>query len=269
MKYYTIEPPPKLAPYVRCFWVFEGEASADQPYIYRGYADGCAELVFHYRSEFDTLLPGGATEKGWAAGIQGQTRNVSRNITYSDFGIFGCYLYPYAIPRIFGIAANELTGQMPDVQSIFGAEGRELEERIMLAGSNDERAGILGTFLEHRLEREGRDLPDVFRSVNLIIEERGMTDIAALARNYAMSRRSFERKFKEFAGFSPKLYSRIVRFQNALKHYGGPQRPLTDIAYECGYYDQSHFINDFREFSGYNPGTYFSGKAEGSEYLDS
>lgn len=267
MKYYTIAPPPRLAPYVRCFWVFEGEASADRPYIYRGYADGCAEMVFHYRSDFDTLLHDGTTEKGWAAGLQAQTRHVSRNITFSDFGIFGCYLYPYAIPRIFGIAANELTNQMPDVHSIFGADGRELEERIIAAAGNSERVSILSTFLESRLGRESRDLPDVVRSVNHIIETRGMTDIASLAKTYAMSRRSFERKFKEFAGFSPKLYSRIARFQNALKHFGGAHQSLTDIAYDCGYYDQSHFINDFREFSGYNPGAYFSGRAEGSEYL--
>lgn len=45
-------------------------------------------------------------------------------------------------------------------------------------------------------------------------------------------------------------------------------KSLTDIAYDCGYYDQSHFINDFKEFSGYSPKVYFSGNAEGSEYLE-
>ena len=60
-------------------------------------------------------------------------------------------------------------------------------------------------------------------------------------------------------GFPPKLYSRITRFQAALGEYGSG-KSLTDIAYDCGYYDQSHFINDFREFSGYNPKVYFSGQ---------
>ena len=63
------------------------------------------------------------------------------------------------------------------------------------------------------------------------------------------------------------MYSRIIRFQAALKEYGS-KKTLTDIAQDCGYYDQSHFINDFREFTGYNPKVYFAGKAEGSEYLE-
>ncbi len=80
--------------------------------------------------------------------------------------------------------------------------------------------------------------------------------------------RQFERKFKQFSGFSPKLFSRIIRFQSAIKKYDDKKMPLTEIAYECGYYDQSHFIHDFKEFSGYSPMQYFSGKAEGVEYKE-
>ncbi len=267
MKYYTIQPPPRLAPYVRCFWVYEGEASAGQPYIYRGYADGCTELIFHYQSVFDLVLSDDATEKGWAAGIHAQTRTFTRNIVYKNFGIFGCYLYPYAIPRLFSFPANDLTDQMTDLGSVLGRPGRELEEQILMAGSNPKRVEILSAFLEKRLDRDRRELPPVFRSINHIISTRGLVDVGNLAGEYYLSNRQFERKFKEFSGFSPKLYSRIIRFQAALKEYGSG-KSLTDIAYDCGYYDQSHFINDFKEFSGYNPKIYFSGKAEGSEYLE-
>lgn len=269
MKYYTIPPPPVLAPYVRCFWVFEGEASPETPYVYRGYADGCTEMVFHYRSVFDLIVSDGTTEKSWAAGIHAQTRKVTRNIVYSDFGIFGCYLYPYAIPRLFAFPASDLTDKMTDIHALLGREGRELEERIMTAGSNDRRVEILLGFLAARLSRSKRELPPpMFASINHIIETRGLTDVGTLAGRFFMSNRNFERKFKEFSGFSPKLYSRIIRFQAALKEYGNPDKSLTEIAYDCGYYDQSHFISDFKEFSGYSPKVYFSGAAEGSEYLE-
>lgn len=46
------------------------------------------------------------------------------------------------------------------------------------------------------------------------------------------------------------------------------KKSLTDIAYDCGYYDQSHFINDFKEFSGYHPSQYFSGQTEGTTWKD-
>ena len=104
-------------------------------------------------------------------------------------------------------------------------------------------------------------------SINHILETRGSVTVDTLADRFGMSGRHFERKFKEFSGFRPKLYSRISRFHAALKEYGSG-KSLTDIAYDCGYYDQAHFISDFKEFSGYSPKVYFSGRAEGSEYLD-
>jgi len=266
MKYLTIDPPPILAPFVRCFWVLEGEASTAEPYIYRGYADGCTELIFHYQSPFDRILRDDSSESGFAAGIHAHTRTFSRSIVYSNFAIFGCYLYPYAVPRLFGYPANDLTDQMTDLSSVLGCEGAELEERMLLAASNAERKAILSKFLITRLNRDRRELPNVFAAVNNIIEARGLMDVRELSEKYCLSHRQFERKFKEFSGFSPKLYSRIARFQSALREYGS-KKSLTDIAYDCGYYDQSHFISDFKEFSGYSPKVYFSGRAEGSEYL--
>jgi AraC-like DNA-binding protein len=267
MKYFTVPPPPRLAPYVRCFWVFEGEASDAEPYIYRGYADGCTELVFHYQNPFDIILPDESTTPGFSAGIHAQTRTFSRNIVYRNFGIFGCYLYPYAIPRLFGFPANDLTDQMTDFGSVVGRSGDELAERMLTAADNASRVAILSVFLVARLDANKRELPPVFSSINEIITMRGLVDVKDLASDHCLSNRQFERKVKEFSGFSPKLYSRIIRFQTALKYYGS-ERSLTDIAYDCGYYDQSHFISDFKEFSGYSPKAYFSGAAEGSEYLD-
>lgn len=267
MKYFTIAPPPSLAQYVRCFWVFEGEASAAEPYIYRGYADGCAELVFHYLSPFDLVTPGDRREASMAAAIHAQTRKFSRWIVDRNWGIFGCYIYPFAIPRLLGVSAADLTDILTDFRSVLGTAGGELEERMLIAPDHSERVALLSAFLEKRLDRVKHELPPVFASINHIIESRGLVDIGQVAAGHLMSKRQFERKFKEYAGFSPKTYSRIVRFQATLKEYGS-NKSLTDIAYDCGYYDQAHFINDFKEFSGYSPKIYFSGNAEGSEYLE-
>lgn len=266
MKYYTLKPSPKLAPYVRCFWVYEGEASPAEPYIYRGYADGCTELVFHYKGVYDQLVEGDQVGS-FAAGIHAQTRKYTRFVVKRDWGIFGCYLYPFALPRLFAFPASDFTDLMTDFDSVLGREGKELEERMLTARDNLCRVEILSSFLEKRLDRDKREEPLVFASIGHIIETRGLVNVRKLAREYFLSNRQFERKFKEFAGFSPKTYSRIIRFQAALKEYGS-NKSLTNIALDCGYYDQSHFINDFREFSGYNPKIYFSGQAEGSEYLE-
>jgi AraC-like DNA-binding protein len=266
MNYYTIQPSQRLAPYVRTFWVYEGEASEAEPYIYRGFADGCTEMVFHYRGVYDQLI-GGRQVDSFAAGIVAQTRKFSRFVVNKDWGIFGCYVYPYALTKLFSVPASDFTDQMTDFDEVLGPEGKDLEERILTAADNLERVSIMTEFLERKLCEVRTNEPRVFASISHIIETRGLVQVGDLAREYFLSNRQFERKFKEFAGFSPKTYSRIIRFQAALKEFGS-DKSLTEIAYDCGYYDQSHFINDFREFSGYNPKVYFSGHAEGSDYLD-
>ena len=266
MKYYTIPPPPHLTRYVRSFWVYEGEGSAETPYIYRALADGCTELVFHYRSVFDQLI-NDKVEKSFAAGIHAQSRKYTRFVVDRSWGIFGCYLYPFALPRLFSFPASDFTDTMTDFPSVLGREGKELEEKVLMAGDNRRRIEILSGFLETRLERNKREEPRVFAAVGHIINKRGVVNVTGLAREHFLSKRQFERKFKEFSGFPPKVFARINRFQAALNEYGSA-KSLTDIAYDCGYYDQAHFINDFREFSGYNPKVFFSGRAEGSEYLE-
>ncbi len=265
MKYCTFDPPASLAPYVRSFWVFEGEASEASPYVYRGYADGCAELLFHYDGLFDELADG-QERSSYAAGLHAQTRKVTRFVVKRNFGIFGCYLFPFAIPKLFRYAASDLTDITPDLSTFLGREGRELEEQMMLAGSNRRRYSILAKYLERCLERNRRDIPTVSHSIRRVIAFHGIENVRALAKDLFMSERTFERKFKEFSGFSPKLYSRIARFQ-AVKKEDPSKISLTDLAYKYGYYDQSHFISDFKEFSGYSPKAFFSGRAEGSEFL--
>src|SRR5687768_16270959 len=99
MNYFTIQPPASLAAYVRFFWVLEGDVA--QSYIHRSMADGCAELLFHYQGIFDELTESGKTEKSFRSGLSGQSQHFRRFTISENFGIFGVYLYPYAVQDLF------------------------------------------------------------------------------------------------------------------------------------------------------------------------
>jgi transcriptional regulator GlxA family with amidase domain len=144
----------------------------------------------------------------------------------------------------------------------------ELEEKIMLAKDNRERVNIMIPFFEKRLHKVEGANAGVVHIINRIIHTKGQADINKLANDCYLSRRQFERNFKDYSGFSPKLYARIIRFQAATKEYGIKNKSLTEIDYDCGYYDQSHFIHDFKEFSGFHPKEYFHGTPEGMQYRD-
>lgn len=182
--------------------------------------------------------------------------------------MFGAYLYPYALSRLFASPATDFTDLMPDLESALGLAGKRLESRMLSASDSVERVRIMTDFLERKLDANKRDLTSISSAINTIIKARGIVNIRDLAREHSISARQFERKFKEFAGLSPKLYSRIIRFQATTEYRSARNKTLTEIAYDCGYYDQSHFINDFREFSGYTPKEYFRGEAEGTQYMD-
>ncbi|QMU27412.1 helix-turn-helix transcriptional regulator [Adhaeribacter radiodurans] len=269
MLYYTLPPSPELSPYVRFFWVLESEASVNQPYVHRSMADGCAELIFHYRGQFTELVGADKTEKSFMAGLHGPAQTFRRFAIQQSFGIFGVYLYPFALTQFFSIPAVEVRNQMPHLSSLLGREGSNLEDKIMTAPDNSTRWQLLSQFLLKKLiNNRFKQPPPVFATIQSIIQNKGILSVNQLAEQTCLSTRQFERAFKSYSGFSPKLFSRIIRFQAALNEYGNQQKSLTEISYTCGYYDQSHFIHDFKEFSGHHPRVYFSGKSLESAYRD-
>ncbi|MGD9561940.1 MAG: DUF6597 domain-containing transcriptional factor [Pyrinomonadaceae bacterium] len=268
MLYQTFAPPPLLAPYVRFFWVLEADVVPGSEFVHRALADGCVEMVFHYRARFDEVTEDGLREFSPLSSIQGQSAKFHRFSGRSSFGIFGAYLFPFAIPRLFSLPAYDFTNAAHDLESSLGIEGKLLEEQMITAENNERRVEIISRYFTERLARANRSFSEVHNSVRSIIAAKGDVNIVGLAREHRLSTRQFERRFKEMAGLSPKLYSRIIRFQAATQHRLEGNRDLTDIAYACGYYDQSHFINDFREFSGYTPKEYFWNEAEGTQYMD-
>lgn len=263
MQYYTIAPPAHLASLVRFFWVLEGDG--DEPFHYRSMADGSAEMLFHYHGCFDELK-NDVAETGDMAVLHAQSRVYRRFVTPSGFGIFGVYLYPFAIAQIFGVPASAVSNELVDLPTLLGATGARLVEQMMLAKDTAERITIATRFIEQQLLKHQQPLDGVAHIITSLIQSDGRVSVDQLASQAFLSVRQFERKFKDLAGFSPKLYTRIIRFQTAVNQYDQRPAKLSDVALQCGYYDQSHFIHDFKEFYGYHPSTYFQGGAEGAEY---
>ncbi len=264
IKYNIIKPSHHLRNFVRYFWVLE----SSEPYTHYSMADVCPELLFHYDGQFEEIFQGGKIEKSFTAGVHGQTSSTRQFYIDKGFGLFGVYFFPHAIPFLFNLSSKELTNQMPGLNDLLKSEGDWLEEKMAMAESNIKRVKITEQFIERKLAINYRSRLPVFDAIECIIKIKGTVKVNDLARDYFLSERQFERQFQQFAGFNPKKFLRIVRFQSAMGRYGSNNKSLTDIAYECGYYDQSHFIHDFKEFSGHHPKHYFSGNSEATKWRD-
>ena len=267
MKYLTYTPPDDLASIVYRYWSLEGTVPDGQKYIHRTMANFCPELIFHYGGKFKELTRENNIETTFITGIHGQTDKIRRFIATDQYGIFGVILQPYAIPLLFGISSLETCNQLIDLPSIVGTVGVALTEQMLTVKDNFTRVQIINRFLKKRLQDFKR--PEIVNAAQLICRKSGLVDVKQIAMQAFLSQRQFERNFKELIGFSPKSFARLVRFKSLINNYSKGDKSLTQVAYDFGYYDQSHFIQEFKSFSGYRPNTYFSGGANEIFYAPS
>jgi AraC-like DNA-binding protein len=252
MNYQQILPSKELEDYVRYFWILECNHFDGIPKTFKVIADGCPGLIIQDCNPvfFDT--------KGTKLSqilVYGQTTVHTHNVAFGKFRIIGVYFYPNALKSIFGIDANELKDLQVDLDLIIGIAEKNLSDRILNARSIQSKIEILSTFLLNSIKKQSDyAFAKTKHGISLINVANGNTSLDQIKSDLNVTERSLERMFNQTVGISPKLYMRIVRFQSSLNQLRNQNyMKLADIAYNNGYADQSHFIRDFKAFSGFNP----------------
>ena len=133
VKYGTQEPCEALSDYVRFFWTLEAKVGSMEPFVHRALPDNCMELIFYCQGRFSISSSTGEEGKTFSSGVFGHAQKYRQFTTNNDFTLFGVYLYPHSFKMLFDLPANELTDAMVNCETLWGAEGRVLEEKVMLA----------------------------------------------------------------------------------------------------------------------------------------
>lgn len=246
MHYREWQPPVALAGYVRYFWMLESDKPEDV--VFRPIPDGCPGLIFQSESFVDSSgkkLPG--------LFLYGQTTRLNELTSMGQFRTFGVYLYPHALKTVFGIRADELTDTCLDLTLRRAREDVALHEQLQHTADPESWIRLLSDYLTAEIERH-RTLSDPTIGRVLLRLQTSAASLPEIREELRLSERTLERRFQEQIGISPKLFSRICRFQSALGQLRRQSfAKLSDIGYEQEYADQSHFIRSFREFSGLTP----------------
>ncbi len=196
------------------------------------------------------------------AGGHGSHKSFSSKAALS---LLGVTVYPHALYTIFGLEPDEIMESQYSIDNLLGASGNELKDRLVNGTSIDCQLDIMSVFLYERIRKYERD--DLFsKSTKFIGVFDDKANIEQMALQCGLSRRQFERRFLRYTGFPPYLYWRLLKFRTSLNRTHGYQN-LTDLAYQLGYCDQSHFIREFRTFSGESPKALLTGKQVGSTLL--
>ena len=171
--------------------------------------------------------------------------------------MLGVHFKPGGVFPFLNISAGELTNTHTNLVDLWGSDARELRDRLCASSSYLERFGIMEAFLGERLRFVSRQHASIDLALNAFGPYGNWMSVTDAAREAGICQRQFTKVFGVQVGLSPKLFCRILRFQRARVLTDRNKKPdWADIALDCGYFDQSHLINDFHEFSGMTPTEY-------------
>jgi AraC-like DNA-binding protein len=228
-------PPDRLRLYVECFW---SSAASQAIPEYPVLPDGCVDIV--YSSSTGLQVVGAMT----------RARKFTLQADEFQMGVrFRSGMAAGFIP----VPGSEMTDRLLPLHDVWGTKVRRLSEQLGEAKSADESIALLAGQLVGHLGDSAE--PGVVQKVSAnIIDRSGQVRVDDLAFDAGLSARQLRRLFIEQMGLSPKHFCRVIRFRHSLSRLRASRRgDWADVALECGYYDQAHFINEFREFSGYTP----------------
>jgi len=254
-------PAPPLRSFVRTLWY----ARAPQPGHSRerilptGNTQILINLACDYLHDCTEGQPARKTPPSVVAG----GRSVYEIVNTADMAdLIGVSFEPGCFPVFAGDAAHLFSNRFIDLEEIWGTAARTLRDRLRESPTPQSRLLCFERFLAERFAPGMlRQRPMHHCAVDYALRQfapaPSIITVRDVARSTGWSERRFSQVFREQVGFSPKVWCRLRRFQKAVEQlHAGVDVPWASLALDCGFYDQSHFANEFRAFSGVDVTTY-------------
>lgn len=231
--YIEIKPSNSLKDYVESYWIRSG-VTEDCTTIVE--PDGCFDIVIYFFEKNKIIL----------TGIWEEPIKVN---SYKNVDILGVRFYPSSLDMFFKYRIADIKNAIIEVEEICFKN--DIDIQLLKETKNiDEIITFFDIILESMLKDNSKNL------ISKMLEEiKNSSDIENISKNIGVSRRHLAREMKQKLGITTKSYVNIVRFIKA-KEMLINKKTISDIVYECGYYDQPHFIKEFKKYTGKTPTEY-------------
>ena len=252
-------PAEPLSAFVRCFWYSEGapETHTKEQLM----PNGEPTIVFNLRDDEMRIYDAEDLTRYMSyrrAVISGPRTGCFVIDTAQEDRVFGIQFLPGGAFPFFRVPASEMANQSIDLALLWGSAASELRERLLSSHSKHEMFRIAEQYLLSQLVRPLQLHPAVSFARERFLK-RHTDSMASVSDEIGLSQRRFIQLFEQQIGLTPTAFFRVRRFQRLLlRVHGGREVEWVQVALDCGYYDQAHFIHDFREFSGMTPTQYVS-----------
>jgi AraC-like DNA-binding protein len=257
MLYLTYAPKPPISEFVDYFWLFDG---GQTPRKERIVPSGTTELVINLRDDqirIHNLAQSKQQKRFSGAVLSGPYSSTFVVDAMQHESMLGVHFKPGGALPFLGALASELTDAHADLADLWGRSGLELREHLCDVGTPWQRFQIMEETLTNRLRRSRKGHVAVTIALNGFGPYGTGSSVRDVARDVGICQRRFSKVFAAQVGLTPKVFCRILRFQRVRTLADQIEKPdWAQIASICGYFDQSHLINDFEEFSGSTPTSY-------------
>lgn len=258
MEIKIIKPRESLKKYFQYIWYLDmqGEKSNDK---LRLIPTGFSEILFHYNDGYGRFIKGG-NDCYSSTVIIGQQENYYDYLTRNNNGIISFVINPLYVSEITGFPASDFANSIFDAELVFNKEIKNINDFLCGKTSVTEKIDYIERYFELILGKK-KIIGDkiIEQSFQNIKSSGGFIKIKELAEFYNISNRQLERKYLNKIGLTPKKISKIIKLQYVLYlAQTCTKSKFTDLALNSNYYDQSHFINEFKSLTGYSPKEYFN-----------
>ncbi len=258
MRYHFFKPSPVLQPYIDYYFAVENSSDdALQTDIVplKVYPAPHPQMAFNFGDT--TYEQVGRKEKAISPdmAVSGYFTTPVEYYTGKNTGAIMVGFRPMGIKAFVPFPIGEVNNVNLPLEDIYGAAVKEVEEQLRECHTMEQRIQRIENWFCSVLRPLKKDDMAAY-AIDLINKGQGIITVRTVANKCAIGKKQFERRFKDATGITPKLFSRIVRFQHVFNHLSNGNLRMVEKALEGGFYDQSHFIREFKEFTGLSPKEY-------------
>lgn len=247
MRFDKFIPTKQLKPYIKYFVVSENEIESE----YKILPSSGLVIGFQYKGQLATIKEGTISQLS-SAGITGISDSYKIFKNSKNIGTILVFFTEIGFAHFASHPANELFNQSISLDHVFDKNSiLEIEEKLALTNTDKQRIQIVEKFMLSQLKDIQTDKL-IVEAVKIIYQSKGIIRIKDLHEKLLISQSPFEKRFRKLIGTSPKKFSSIVRFNAVLKDLNNI-KSLTELCYENNFFDQAHFIKDFKQFTGDTP----------------
>lgn len=239
-------PSPDLAEWVRHYWSVRWDLRGRESQVQRVLSHPSVHLVAER---------GDGLERGRSR-IVGVTTGTFAAVLQGEGFVFGISFRSGGFRPFHDASVSTLTNRTVAISSVFGSQGEALVERLLALETDADLVKAAEAFLRARLPEPDPWLHTVNQIVDRIRSDREVTRVEQVARLCGIGTRQLQRLFSEYVGVSPKWVIQRYRLHEAAERLAGSDVGLEDLAQELGYFDQAHFVRDFKAIVGCPPGEY-------------